>query len=338
MKKSKAISFLLSLSILASMIIPGTLALPASADDTPEDPKKGMEISKTATPNEDGTYTITLEAYATGEKISTEVTKDVPTDIVLVLDQSGSMTKNMNTYDFRAYTNKSNNDYYNLRHNGGSSNLYYKLEDGSYATVSVEQTQTGSKATYTKCPASWKNYKYSYNAKNLYAKVGDEYQKVTLTRSGVAELDYTYTFEDGTTFKSSGYFESPGDFGGRGPLYVLDGITYEYRYTYSYTDKDGASHQIGTSDGANNQPTDFILYERYQDGTVTRLQALKTAVTGFSNAVAEKAAGKDGQLGTNDDVDHRIAVVGFASQSGYGNNTELLSIAGKKQRLRRCGV
>ena len=30
MKKSKAISFLLSLSILASMIIPGTLALPAT--------------------------------------------------------------------------------------------------------------------------------------------------------------------------------------------------------------------------------------------------------------------------------------------------------------------
>ena len=29
-----------------------------------------MKISKTATDNEDGTYTITLEAYATGEKIS----------------------------------------------------------------------------------------------------------------------------------------------------------------------------------------------------------------------------------------------------------------------------
>ena len=320
MKKSKAISFLLSLSILASMVIPGTLALPANADDTPEDPKKGMEISKTATPNEDGTYTITLEAYATGEKISTEVTKDVPTDIVLVLDQSGSMTEDMNTYDFRAYTNKSNNDYYNLRHNGAQNpNLYYKLEDGSYVTVSVEQTETGSKANYTECPANWWNINYWANSNNLYAKVGDGYQKVTLTRSGFADRDYTYTFKDGTTFKSSGYLVSPGDFGGRGPLYVLDGTTYEYRYTYSYTDKDGASHQIGTSDGANNQPTGFILYERYQDGTVTRLQALKNAVNGFSNAVAEKAAGKDGKLGTDDDVDHRIAVVGF-SCSNTGNN------------------
>ena len=320
MKKSKAISFLLSLSILASMIIPGTLALPASADDTPEDPKKGMEISKTATPNEDGTYTITLEVYATGEKISTEVTKDVPTDIVLVLDQSGSMTNDMNTYGFHAYTNKSNSDYYNLRHNGAQNpNLYYELEDGGYVTVSVERTETGSKANYTECNARWRNYDYWENANNLYAKVGDEYQKVALTRSGVLDRDYTYTFQDGTKFKSSGHLESPGKFEGKGPLYVPDGITYEYRYTYSYTDKDGTSHQIGTSDGAGTHPTDFTLYQRYSTGSVTRLQALKTAVTGFSNAVAEKAAGKDGTLGTDDDVDHRIAVVGF-SCSNTGNN------------------
>ena len=320
MKKSKAISFLLSLSILASMIIPGTLALPANADDTPEDPKKGMEISKTATPNEDGTYTITLEAYATGEKISTEVTKDVPTDIVLVLDQSGSMTNDMNTYGFHAYTNKSNSDYYYLRHNGAQNpNLYYELEDGSYVTVSVERTETGSKANYTECNARWWNSGYWENANNLYAKVGDEYQKVKLTRSGFADRDYTYPFPDGTEFKSSGHFESPGNFGGKGPLYVPDGITYEYRYTYSYTDKDGTSHQIGTSDGAGTHPTDFTLYQRYSTGSVTRLQALKTAVTGFSNAVAEKAAGKDGTLGTDDDVDHRIAVVGF-SCSNTGNN------------------
>jgi len=32
--------------------------------------------------------------------------------------------------------------------------------------------------------------------------------------------------------------------------------------------------------------------------------------------------------GTTDDVAHRIAIVGFASESGYGNNTELLSISG----------
>lgn len=65
------------------------------------------------------------------------------------------------------------------------------------------------------------------------------------------------------------------------------------------------------------------------DTTTQKLQALKNAVTSFTNAVAEKAKGADKQLGTKDDVNHRIAVVGFASKSGYGNNTELLSISGR---------
>ena len=61
---------------------------------------------------------------------------------------------------------------------------------------------------------------------------------------------------------------------------------------------------------------------------ITRIEALKSAVTIFVNSVAEKAKGADATFGTEDDVNHRIAVVGFASQNGYGNNTELLSILG----------
>lgn len=52
----------------------------------------GLELNKTATKNEDGTYTINLEAYTTGTQITTEIAK--PTDIILVLDQSGSMSEN----------------------------------------------------------------------------------------------------------------------------------------------------------------------------------------------------------------------------------------------------
>lgn len=57
-----------------------------------EDKDNGLELSKRATANEDGTYTITMEAYTTGEVTTT--TKTVPVDIVLVLDQSGSMAYN----------------------------------------------------------------------------------------------------------------------------------------------------------------------------------------------------------------------------------------------------
>lgn len=60
----------------------------------------------------------------------------------------------------------------------------------------------------------------------------------------------------------------------------------------------------------------------------SRLDALKRAVQSFVDEVYKKAAGADGVNGTTDDIAHRIAIVGFASKSGYGNNTELLSISG----------
>ena len=84
--KRRAFSLLLSLTLLFSLALPATTAY---AEDGSSN--KGMEISKTATANQDGSYTITLEAYATGEKVISEITKDVPTDIILVLDQSGSI-------------------------------------------------------------------------------------------------------------------------------------------------------------------------------------------------------------------------------------------------------
>ena len=292
----------------------------------------GVVLNKTATANSDGTYTITLEAYATGEKVITETKKDVPTDIILVLDQSGSMDESMSTYAFREYTGKSNGNYYDLRHNnnGNSGNLYYQLEDGSYATVSVTRTQGESTYTYTECPSDWENDKtgsigdrnpddYWKYSENLYVKVGEEYQEVKLQRDWVWEsilsgyYKYTYTFPDNSPFVSKRDGTSPGDFDGKGPLYYRSETAGEYTYTYTYTDADGMTQTIGSSTGANTIPTEFTLYERYSTGSVERLSALKTAVTTFTNAVAKKAAGTDGALGTADDVNHRIAVVGFAN-------------------------
>lgn len=221
MKKSKTVSLLLSLSLLVSTAIPGTLALPVYAAGD-GDEKKGMEISKTAADNVDGTYTITLEAYATGEKFSTEVTKDVPADIVLVLDQSGSMTEDMNTYDFRLYENKNNGDYYELRYNGGrNGNLYHKLDDGSYVTVSVERHRP---YTYTECPATWTNddnrqNDYYSNRENLYIKNGENYQKVELVRTGDwRKYTFTYTFPDGSTIVSERNATVPDFQGERSPV------------------------------------------------------------------------------------------------------------------------
>ena len=321
MKKKKILSLLLCLSLFCTLIVPASSAYADQPGDS------GMQVSKTATANQDGTYTITLEAYATGSQVTSTITEDVPTDIILVLDQSGSMADKMSQFDFRPYSNKTNNDYYYLRHNGAvNPNLYHKLEDGKYATVSVTKTTTyrelNNLPNYKRNSECYWKYK-----ENLYERVGDEYKKVELEFHFFGSK-YTYTFSDGNAVTSKGDSTVP-DFDGHGPLYTPNADGDSTAYTYTYTDKDGVTHTIGTSAGRNTRPTEFTLYERYKTvGTTTRLQALKDAVAGFVDSVNQKAAGPDGQLGTDDDINHRVAVVGFASKSGNGNNTELLSIAG----------
>lgn len=61
-------------------------------------PDNGLNLTKTVTPVDgvDGQFTITLEAYTDGEV--TNVTKAIPTDIVLVLDESGTMSEEMYRY------------------------------------------------------------------------------------------------------------------------------------------------------------------------------------------------------------------------------------------------
>ena len=63
--------------------------------------KDGLNLSKTATANADGSYKIRMEAFTTGKVTTT--TSTTPVDVVLVLDQSGSMA-----YDFNG--NSTNND------------------------------------------------------------------------------------------------------------------------------------------------------------------------------------------------------------------------------------
>lgn len=61
----------------------------------------GIHLGKSVKDNKNGTYTITLESYTTGKVTTT--TKTTPVDIVLVLDQSGSMA-----YDFDGNSTSTN--------------------------------------------------------------------------------------------------------------------------------------------------------------------------------------------------------------------------------------
>ena len=205
---------------------------------------EGMHLSKTATANGDGTYKITLEAYATGESVITTVEEDIPTDIVLVLDQSGSMADCISCgLDSQYWSNNLCNKY----------------------------TEVGTAGTIT--PSSNTNY---------YYRNGNSY-------------DQAY-YCDGSAWGHSGH--------------------------------NGWYSSSWYHPNSNKLSSDKTLY--VSSGHQSRLDALKSAADTFVDAVAKKAAGKDGDIATTDDnVNHRIAVVGFASESGNGNNTELLSISGR---------
>ncbi len=84
-----------------------------------------------------------------------------------------------------------------------------------------------------------------------------------------------------------------------------------------------------------DKPMDIVLVldqsgsmtKTFSNGT-SRLNALKAAVNQFLNSISKKAKGSDGISGTADDIAHRVAIVGFASDKNYYNvynNTELLS-------------
>ncbi len=132
----------LSLAMLLTLL-PAT----ALADgETGETTTSGIELSKTATLENDGTYTINLEAYATGETTTTTTTSGVPLDIVLVIDQSGSMANSITSVS--DYTARNSASY---TYNGYNTTYYYLAEDGNYYAVSrgsQKQNTSGGSGGY----------------------------------------------------------------------------------------------------------------------------------------------------------------------------------------------
>ena len=124
------------------------------------DPDAGgkLNLSKSISKNDDGTYTINLEAYATG-KVDVNTTESYkPTDIVLVLDQSASMLENFSTLSEAIYVNykgKTNEALYEYKDN------LYVLENGQYFKVTVKRDTKGY---------GWNKYyqyTYAYNGKSV---------------------------------------------------------------------------------------------------------------------------------------------------------------------------
>ena len=93
-QSSPAVGPILPLMVTRPQTSPYRAARAPSLADTGETQDDGLELTKTVTPKADGGYTVHLEAYTTGTVTTSTTTK--PCDIVLVLDQSGSMADDFN--------------------------------------------------------------------------------------------------------------------------------------------------------------------------------------------------------------------------------------------------
>lgn len=147
LKRNKKLASRLLAALMALACV--LTLLPGAAMAAGEDDGGKMVVDKTATLEDDGTYTIELSAYATGQTTTETIKTGKPLDIVLVLDQSGSMADSITSYSYRARTSQG----YSYS-NYGNSEYYYLDEDGNYYRV-----RRGSKW-------SWGYTYYLYYTKN----------------------------------------------------------------------------------------------------------------------------------------------------------------------------
>lgn len=68
--------------------------LPDGSDGYTEQVESNLKLDKTAVLEDNGTYTITMETFTKDNPITTLIQQNTPLDIVLVLDQSGSLADN----------------------------------------------------------------------------------------------------------------------------------------------------------------------------------------------------------------------------------------------------
>ena len=217
--KHKLYTRLLSLALAVGLVI-GMLPSAAAVDTVGDgagqavtlgNSDSGLELSKKLVKNADGTYSIQLEAYATGEiDVSTEY-KAVPTDIVLVLDQSGSMAEPFQTSSTSGYQKlniSENSEAYSNR-----DNLYY-FNGQNYVKVSVSRELT------------WDGFRYTYSWNGQTATSYGRNESIPSPLKGNL---YRYTTTTTTTTKQQA---------------LKDAVTEFVNSVQAQAQEDGVDHRI----------------------------------------------------------------------------------------------
>ena len=360
-KKKKAAIGFLGVAMTAALSL---TMLPSTASAVESDPSlDNLVMNKIVQLEDDGTYTINLEAYAKGQVSTETVKRVVPADIVLVLDQSGSMEQEkIDGIPSNVYTevtgSLTNGDV-------AEGTYYYKVGDQYYPvtaereTIGVEVRWRGQDGQYydeSELAYSWtrKHDGMVYNTATPF--VADSLQTYTRTRGGPIgvsvyyvndedDSDTTYSFWDQDTSASGARerferekktstntieFHNDGgnfdDWEKDNPYYVAavyTAVTREEVRTYQYT---------YSYTNENGQQITIGTSEGTETDPCT-VRPLYTRGTTSGDRLdalkyaADRFIDSIRASAIANGVDHRVAVVGFGSDEQvwqyYYQNTEL---------------
>ena len=189
------------------------------AADTKDD--TGIVLNKSAKIQPDGSYQITLEAYATGASSTTISTEAA--DIVLVLDVSGSMDKKMTQYE-KVYNLNTNKTYY-IQQRGRYQQVRWSINKDSWGYWSWTEEYWKWNRFQPKTSAD----DADTNHVQFYSRVGGNQTKLNALKSAVNN------FIDSVADKSPDSKIALVKFAGDKEDKVGDDTYQESWYTYNYT-------------------------------------------------------------------------------------------------------
>ena len=176
--------------------------LPDGSDGYTEQVESNLAINKTAVLEDNGTYTITMDTWTKDNPITTLIQQNTPLDIVLVLDQSGSLAANDFEY-LTALQDAVENFVESVADHGRQNEVDHRIAMVGYAgNASDGHSSDPVKATGGKESDTWINTGVfdSNGEYHLYNVKGFNYTKLTNTRNMSADgIYYTKVTSDGQT-------------------------------------------------------------------------------------------------------------------------------------------
>lgn len=327
------LSFIMVLTMLPAM----TFA--AGNSDTSTDgstvSENGLTLTKTATLENDGTYTINLEAYATGTTTTVTEKSGTPLDIVLVIDQSGSMYRDGYLEPMKqAVTSfvdsiSDNAKEYNVDHRIAIVGYASDRDDGESSGDAAGPVNGNQNERWTNTGiyvnGEFKNYETPEGYTPIYRDQMDQNETYYIEGYGYTEITYN------TQQQEWGYYDWWGRWQSVTPRTSQYDSNWDHTQVYTYTEGDSLTASDYQNALVSVNTTD-------EEGNVSVTGSVTTAINNLAASGATRTSyGMEmaNQVFANNSIDgterQRIVVVftdGEPGKSGYESN-EANSAIGK---------